>query len=222
MIIVFILVGEYFNGGQTGGETGRATNETRRLNTNAWRTRGELSMRRENDGSTGGLLLKHSVAPTIYRYEPADHALRTVDFAEWQSSTSPIASCVEQFSPDPRRLKINSDAEGKLVDASGRAIPTAGTFATMLLASPDHKRAAVLSANGPKSHSLLPFLGGPQPLGQRYHQVISTDDFKWAGTAVALPVEDQSDLLTPCWTADEKYVVYYDAVFYYLLAVPVT
>jgi hypothetical protein len=179
-------------------------------------------MRRENHGSTSGLFLKHSVVPVIYRYDPAAQALHTVGLAEWQSATSPIANCEEQLSPNPRTLEINSTAGGKLVDGSGRTIATAGTFTENLIVSPDGKWVAVLSANGPKSASLLPFLGGPQPLGQRYHQVISIDDLKWIGSAVALPVADKSDVLTPCWTADEKYVVYTDLVFSSVLVVPVT
>jgi hypothetical protein len=178
-------------------------------------------MRREHDGSADGLLLKHSGRDIIYRYDPAARELHTVALAEWRSATSPIANCVEQFSPNPRKLEISADAEAKLMDGSGRSIATAGTFTENVTVSPDGKRVAVLSANGPKSVSLLPFLGGPMPLGQRYHQVISMDDFKWVGTAVALPVQEKSDLLTPCWTADEKYVVYTDALFYFALVVPV-
>jgi hypothetical protein len=48
------------------------------------------------------------------------------------------------------------------------------------------------------------------------------DDLKWVGAAVALPVANKSDLLTPCWTADERYVVYTDIFPYYVLVVPVT
>jgi hypothetical protein len=137
LLIVIVSVGEHLIGGQTDGRK----NEARLLlkteawanlfGTEAWKTFGrELSMRRENDGSTAGLLLEHSGSDIIYRYDPVAQALHRVDFAKWQSATSPIVNCEHQFSPDPRRLEINSVAGGKLVDGSGRAIVTAGTFTT--------------------------------------------------------------------------------------------
>jgi hypothetical protein len=226
-----VFIGAHLIGEPTGRQTGIQTNAARLLKTGAWNTFGDnqawkpiakLFIRRENDGSTGGLLLKHSARDIIYLYDPASQTLHTVDIAKWKSATSPIANCEEQLPPSPKRLEIVSNDERKLVDASGRTIATAGTFTEKLTVSPDNKWVAVLSANGPKSVSLLPFLGGNQPLGQQYHQVISMDDFKWIGTAVPLPVAVKSDLLEPCWTADEKYVVYTDTFFTDVLVVPVT
>src|SRR6476620_4202343 len=95
-----------------------------------------------------------TTSPTVTTRQPSRF---TRLMSPTQSATSPIANCVEQFSPNPLRLKINSSAEGKLADASGRTIATAGTFTENLIVSPDGKWVAVLSANGPKSVSLLPF-----------------------------------------------------------------
>jgi hypothetical protein len=65
----------------------------------------------------------------------------------------------------------------------------------------------------------MPFSGGSAASGEHYHQVISLPDAVPLGKAVQLPLQQDSDLLVPCWSADEKTVIYHEILFTYLAVV---
>jgi len=178
---------------------------------------GEQIMLRREIKDRGPLLLKHSKRDTVYRYDPAATSLTAVSEQTWNAASSPIAECGKQFSPPPDVLRIDKASNSLM--AGTRPISTAGRTVLKLTESPSKRWVAVLSAAGPLKSSLIPFSGGSAASGEHYHQVLSLPDAVPVGTAVQLPLERDSDLLVPCWSADEKEVIYHELLFSYLSVV---
>jgi len=103
--------------------------------------------------------------------------------------------------------------------AGTRRISTAGHTVLKLTESPSKRWVAVLSASGPLQTSLVPFSGGSTASGDYFHEVLSLPGAVPVGNAVQLSLERDSDVLVPCWSADEKEVVYHEILFTYLSVV---
>jgi hypothetical protein len=172
----------------------------------------QLMLRESVDGDA--LLLKHSRRDTIYKYDPSTHSLTAVSNAEWLRTNTPIAECGKQGDPSPLLLKIET-ASHQLF-AGDRPIKAAGRTALKLTEAPSGKFAAVLSASGNADTSIIPFTGGSGASGQYYHQIMSLPDVQAVGQPVRLPVRRKNDSLIPCWSADERYVIYHQVTFNYL------
>lgn len=191
------------------------------LKTPAWHggmpEHGEQIMLRRETRDSGTLLLKHTKHDTVYRYDPTAASLTAVSEQTWKAANGPIAECAKQFPPPPNVLDIDK-ASNSLI-AGTRRITTAGRTVLKLVESPSKRWVAVLSASGPLMPSLVPFSGGSAASGEHYHQVISLPGAVPVGKAVQLPLERDSDLLVPCWSADEKTVIYHEILFTYLTVV---
>jgi hypothetical protein len=180
--------------------------------------RGQIMLRREAEGS-GALLVKHSQRPEVYAYDPASRSLTPAAQGAWQRAAGTVAECEKQFSPDTPPLRIDGKTY-RLVDGS-REVETAGKTALAVIASPSGHLAAVLSSTGARTDGTLSALAGGHPTGQRLHQTFTLPDVQPVGPAVRIPVQSDSDHLRPCWSADERFVVYYHILFYYLSVVEV-
>jgi hypothetical protein len=178
---------------------------------------GEQIMVRRETRDSETLLLKHTKHDTVYRYDPAAASLTAVSEQTWKAANGPIAECGKQFPPPPNVLRI--DKASNALIAGSREIPTAGRTVLKLIESPSKRWVAVVSASGPLKPSLMPFSGGSAASGEHYHQVISLPDAVPVGKAVQLPLQQDSDLLVPCWSADEKTVIYHEILFTYLAVV---
>ena len=191
------------------------------LKTSAWQGRmpeyGDQIMLRRETKDGGALLLKHSKRETVYRYDPAAAGLTTISEQTWNAASGPIAECAKQFPPPAHVLSIDK-ASNRLI-AGNRTINTTGRTVLKLAESPGKRWVAVLSASGPMKPSLIPFSGGSAASGEHYHQVFSLPDAVPVGAAVQLPMERDSDLLIPCWSADENTVIYHEILFAYLSVV---
>ncbi len=173
----------------------------------------QLMLRRVAPGA-GALLLKHTRGTTVYRYDPTARTLTPVGDEEWRRALGAVAECGQQFAPPPQVLALDPKSDKLL--AGGRVVPTAGRLALKVIASPSGKWVAVLSADGSKGSSLMPFTGGGGASGQHYHQVVSLPGGTPANGTVRVPLRQRYDLLTPCWSADEAFVVYHHITFNYL------
>ena len=178
---------------------------------------GDQLMLRNESEATGALLLKHNRLDTIYRYDPRRRTLSAESDAVWRGAQTPIAECGKQGYPTPSLLRI--DTQSHRLFAGERVIQAAGRTALKLAAAPSGKFTAVLSASGEAGTSVLPSSGGSGASGQYYHQIMSLPDAKALGQPVRLPVQRSYDSLIPCWSADEKYIVYHQVTFNYLLVV---
>jgi hypothetical protein len=201
-----------------------STGDVPLLDTPAWRGMklkyGEQLMLRRASENGGPLLLKYSNQPVVYKYDPLRQDLTAVTDDEWEHAHGRIAECSKQFSPSPLILKI--DAQKNRLIAKERVVPTAGRTPLGLTESPGGKWVAVLSAEGFKWPSLLPFEGSNGASGQYYHQLMSLPDAAATGKPIRIPTRRNYDTLIACWSADEQYVIYHHVTFNYLSVVKVT
>lgn len=185
--------------------------------TPAWRSTGVILLRSEEEGK-GALLLKHRERGAVYFYDPKTQNLSLVSTELWQKASGSIGNCELQVPPSPSKMDI--DKSGKL-RASDIEVATAGTTILDLRVSPSGNKVAVLSADGPKDGSILPFLGSGGVAGQHYHQLLSLPGAVPIGKPVRLPLESKKVGITVCWSPDERYVVYSDILYSHLSIVHV-
>ena len=189
-----------------------------RLRTPAWEYKGSdgystplLLLRRETQ-TGGALLLKRTGLETVYRYDPQKRSLQAVTEVKWQNAGGPIARCLDQG-----HVLRRDDREYKLF-AGDREIPTAGGVAIDDRRSPSGKWVAVHSAAGPVKASIIPD-GSKLIYGQRYHEILSLPDLARVGKPVRIPAEPSRSPMHPCWSADDKFVVYADDNFWMVAVV---
>ena len=172
-----------------------------------------IELRRERaDG--GALLLKPDTRPTlIKRYDPQAKTLTDVSPESWETATGAIAQCEKQGEPFGR-LQINSETE-QLINEDKAAVVTKGKYVMTFVESPDGKKVAVLSADGfRRSGSFFPVGGtGGGTTGQYWHQVYSLEKRRMETGATRVPLAEVFDNPKPCWSADDKFVVYITPLF---------
>lgn len=193
-----------------------------RLRTPEWEFRGFdgystplLLLRRESQ-TDGALLLKRSRLEAVYRYDPQTRSIKAVTDGEWQNAGGQIARCLDQGRLNPAVLR-RDDREHKLF-AGNREIPTAGGVAIAEIRSPSGKWVAVHSAAGPVTKSIIPD-GSYVIFGQRYHEIMSLPDLVRVGKPLRIPANENRGPMRPCWSADEKFVVYTDDAFWMVAVV---
>jgi len=184
-----------------------------------------LSLRREEKGQnqTGTLLIKHdSKTPFVRRYDPVSRTLEVATPESWDQATAPIARCEEQFAPETRLLEVKPET-GRLTDENGKVVPTKGENVLNLTESPRKNRAAILSASGAagSGYSIFPFGSGSGASGQYWHETYSLENRKIESSPVRVPTERSFRSLRACWSADEKFVVYYEVTFSFLTVIHV-
>lgn len=180
---------------------------------------GQLQLRRETEAG-GSLLLKRIDLETVYGYDPNTRTLGAVSDKEWSGARGPIATCAEQLAtPDPVRVRIVRSERRMFVGQ--REVSTAASIPLGYLTSPSGKWMAVLSANGPVVPAVMLF-SGDRVLGARHHEIMSLPDTVSAGSSIQIPVPNTLTTMQPCWSADEKFVVYNDGSFSSLVVVETT
>ena len=188
------------------------------MRTPAWEFRDregeQLRLRRETEAG-GALLLKRTDLKSVYRYDPRTRGLKEVTEAEWERARGAVGFCGGQTGAGP--LLRRDDRLHKLF-AGEREIPTAGAIPLDEVRSPSGKWVVVYSAAGPAIASILPF-SKDLALGQRYQEIMSLPDVVPVGKPVRIPVDAYYTYLYPCWSADEKFVVYTDGVLRFLVVV---
>jgi hypothetical protein len=177
---------------------------------------GQIMLRREAE-SSGGLLIKHSKRPEVYAYDPAKRSMSAAAQGAWERATGAIVECEKPSLPDYSVLHIDGKTL-KLMNGS-REVETAGKTVLALSASPRGRLVAVHSSTGSMTGGLMPALAGGHPTGQRLHQTFILPDVKPTGASVRLPVRSNDDHLQPCWSADERFVVYYDQILFFYLSI---
>jgi hypothetical protein len=173
------------------------------LPTPAWGRPGALELRRD---AGDGLLLRRREG-AVYRYDPRTRTLTLADDAAWQASDRPVADCERQV--PAAALRIDA-ASGKVATADGRALATGGTSATVMRQSPGGRYVAVVSAAG-RGGSVVPFLGRGQR-GPWYHDLFRLPNVERLGGSLRLPFADRTSAVVVCWSADDAYLVFADAL----------
>lgn len=147
----------------------------------------------------------------VYRYQIGRATLERVSPAEWSDAAGAVSDCdAQQVQPsDPLRI----DAKSSLLYHGKQPRPTAGRTALLLVVAPRRDRAAVLSADGPRSSSPMPAIAQAGASGVHYHQLFSLSDGAALGQPVILPLSSSETTLGACWSADGRWVVYFDVLF---------
>jgi hypothetical protein len=156
----------------------------------------------------------------VYRYDYQEDVLAEVDRLTWTEAGPEISEGSEQ----------NFEAEYPVVVTSkhqitpkyrGTIIPTRGKYALASCALKKRGLVAVLSADGPATDSILPFVGRLKPRGQHYHELLGLPGLERVGEPVPIPLKSDKHSLRLCWSPDGRFVIYYDSRFEKLCIVPV-
>jgi len=151
---------------------------------------------------------------TIFRFTSFGEEFEVVDVAGWKSATGPT---IWSTAPFLEPFELSND----LLLYRGQRVKTHGQTVMAVIASPDRKLIAVLSATGRRFGDLMPFLSRPRPTGARYHQVYRRSDGSEVGSPILLPFERENDTFHPYWSADASYVVYPHTRFKYVSVIPI-
>ena len=122
----------------------------------------------------------------VYEYDPKAKSLRKVSDLNWDGIASPISECFSQPQQFPEKFKVT----GEKLFFGGKYV-------------------AILSADGPRKGSLMPFFGGGQnSKGQHYHQLFSLVNGEPISDVLKLQFTTEKEVYPACWSIDEKYVFY--------------
>lgn len=207
--------------------------------TAGWSADGSLLLRTDRDGARDSLVLRQltpeesmsrrygentssagapaSPQSISYRYVPGPPLLAQVDAAAWNNANGSECDCDSQggTTPDPFEL----DGRKNTLYYRGTAVPTSGRTVLWIAMSPTRSRVAVLSAEGARPDSVMPFLGVGGASGQHYHECFRASDGIRVGPVVRLPLVSHETAVMGCWSANEEFVVYYDILFQHLSVV---
>ena len=141
----------------------------------------------------------------VYEYDPKAKSLQKVPDLNWDAVANPIAECFSQ----PQRFSEKFKVTGEKLFFGNREIPIKGAVLISSAYSPSGNAVAILSADGPRKGSLMPFLGGGKnSKGQHYHQLFSVANGEPISAALKLQFTTEKEAYPPCWSIDEKYVFY--------------
>ena len=170
-------------------------------------------------GENGILLLKHTIGDGVYSFDPDGNKTQKVADDSWLVATGSITVCETQrwsrataFNMDNMNYRLVSWGESKAI------YPTYGKYALDAVISPSKKRAAILSAYGPK-YPIINFgpagLGGGDVkiYGRRYVQVMDLVTKEYIDKPVMLQSAVDLPCFSACWSSDEKILVAYRCDF---------
>jgi hypothetical protein len=173
--------------------------------TPAWGKPGALEL--WVDAANPGALFMQRAQDAVYRYDPQTRKVTPVDAADAQPKRAPAATCEQQYPAKALRLE---PATGDLLTASSAAVSLGGRFAVATRTAPSGRYAAILSASG-RGESVMPFLGRGSR-GPFYHDVVTLPDGRPLSPAVRLPFPSDVTAIVFCWSPNDAYVVYADAL----------
>ncbi len=182
-----------------------------------------LQIRIANDGSGDLLLMSPSTSSDvrqkmrlrsmknlpIYRYDSKTKRLSFDVSDSWSENEGPTAISGKQHDLPPFGEEFTHDLGGHTLQWHG-PVPTAAPTVLAAVRSPNEKYVASLSAEGKsKTDGIVPF-SDPTVPGRRFHEVFRASDASKVGTPVILAnTTDQNNVL-PCWSPDNRFVVYND------------
>jgi hypothetical protein len=180
------------------------------------RQSGILMRYSSNEG--GILLLKHTKGPIVYNYDPSEHRTGRATAESWDQAKGQVVDCADQrwnresaFNVDNMRYRLTA------WDEDQTPYDTYGKYAWDAVVSPSKRKAAVLSAAGPKRPFFnfgFIFGGGDVHIhGQRYVQIMDLQSKQYVDKAVKLYAESDEPCFSSCWSSDEKVLVSYNCNF---------
>jgi hypothetical protein len=202
-IVVFALV--------TTGHSQSSTSVSGLLATERWiglaGYPGGISLRT----ASGDLLLKHNNAEVVYAFSQADNRLRSVRVDDWNNASGEVVDCNRQVQKGSVRIRIDRETN-KLIVNEKVVNGIRGNVHLRYQFTSEGDRFAILSAGGTRASSLLPFLGQGGASGTHYNQIFSYPGLAPIGPTVELPFTTERVTFRSCWSADERFIVYSDAI----------
>ena len=168
-------------------------------------------------GENGILLLKHTIGDGVYSFDPDSFATQKVADDSWLEATGSITVCEAQRWS--RASVFNMDNMNYRLMSENKAVyPTYGKYALDAVISPSKKRAAILSAYGPK-RPMINFgpvgLGGAdvEIYGRRYVQLMDLGTKEYIDKPVILRSTVDLPCFSSCWSSNEEILVAYQCDF---------
>ncbi len=100
------------------------------------------------------------------------------------------------------------DKKNGSIQIGGRTITLKGKVILDIGLSPTGREVAVLSAEGPKRNSVLPFWGGSGASGKHYCELFDTDSGMVVGKPLLMTFTTEHDAVSRWWSHNERYLVY--------------
>lgn len=168
-----------------------------------WRNVGDLEHQQKTEpqiGAFGGI---------IYRYDARAKRLEPVGEDNWKIAPGEVWGSLSSMSARDDGVMVHP--RSNLLLYHDRVIKTAGKTALASRLSPKADLVAVLSADGSRASSLMPFAGQGGASGQHYHELFQLPEMKPVGNPTPLPLITEHVAVYPFWSSDQRYVVYVDA-----------
>src|SRR5262245_5458954 len=170
---------------------------------------GGISLRIATSGDAD-LLLKHNNAEIVYGYRVGDKQLRTISMDAWSNASGEVVDCNSQVGKEPFRVLI--DRETNKLSIDGKEVSgVRGRVHLRHQFTSKGDKFAVLSADGVRATSIMPFLGQGGASGRHYNQVFTYPGLAPIGSPIELPFTSERETFGNCWSSDERFVVYSDA-----------
>jgi hypothetical protein len=141
-----------------------------------------------------------------YKYRSASKALEAIALSAWEAE-GVLCDCFDLWGID-HTLRPFSVQNGLVYKE--QAVPTAGHHQAGACDSPTGRYIAVLSANGAMRGTGTLFVvgSGKYATGPYYQEVFSKTDGSRASGPVELVLDGDVRPTRPCWSGDERYLVY--------------
>ena len=111
----------------------------------------------------------------VYEFFPEAKSLRKVPDLNWDAAASPSSECVSRSGNTKDKFNIS----GEKLFFDKKEVPVKGSVLITAASSPSGMNVAILSADGPRMKSPMPFLGGGQnSRGSTLSPVIFRDQWR--------------------------------------------
>ena len=163
-----------------------------------------------------------SDAPAVYEFNARARTIRITEGEVWDKA---IASGYPVTGRYPRVIQ-SKQASTPLVEvpiqvsAGGFPVPPRKALAKVPATKSDIL--AELSANGERQMNLIPFLGGDNYSGQRFHQFFRISAVQPLSFPILIPFGEHKGVKEPVWSPDDRFVFYCAEDFSELCVIPVT
>lgn len=164
---------------------------------------------REDDHYVRGMDNVINALSPVFRYSLANKTFEQGKFSEWSKAAGEIASCKEQRMLPHPAWSMNQPRHSLTFNKN--SVTTTGRTVLQMVIAPSVDRLAVLSADGEYKEASggVIFFGSPQSAsGPRFHEVFDANTTERIGAAVRLANAGKDVGILPCWSSDNRIVVY--------------
>ena len=157
-----------------------------------------------------GVLFRYKNQSEAYKYSKWTGKVSRVSASIWDKQNSPIVDC---RNPGGKLYPIGSDSKVYFKDNEITQESIDGKLHLVAEGNQRGDKVHIISANGEKIHSggskVPPFAGeGYTVQGPHFSQIFSYPEGKQISDSFSLPIISERSPFLPCWSVDDKYIVY--------------